>query len=192
MSAVRHGGLLLALLSLPAVAEATDLYRADSFAALASDQTARAVGDLVTIVVFENASASNSATTNTKKNSSISGRITASGLDEGGSLGFGGSSDNAGSIGRSGKMVAQISATVEEVLPNGDLRISGEQELDIGGERSHIRVKGRVRRADISASNAILSSRLADARIEYNGKGFASRGARPGVVTRIFNWLGLL
>jgi flagellar L-ring protein precursor FlgH len=82
--------------------------------------------------------------------------------------------------------------TVEEVLPNGDLRISGEQELDIAGERSHIRLKGRVRRSDISASNAVLSSRIADARIEYNGKGFASRGAKPGIISRVFNFLGLM
>lgn len=184
---------VVVLIAIPGYAHATDIYRPAGFPALASDQTARQVGDIVTILVYENASASNSATLNSHRNNRIDGRITASsGLDEGVGLGLSGSSDNAGSVGRSGKMVAQISATVEEVLPNGDLRIAGDQQLSIGGERTMIRVVGRVRRADILAANAVLSSRIADARIDYNGKGFASRGAKPGIVNRIFNWLGLL
>ena len=53
-------------------------------------------------------------------------------------------------------------------------------------------VRGRVRPDDINGQNAVLSSRIADANIEYDGKGFASRGAKPGIVTQIFSWLGLL
>lgn len=181
------------LIAIAGPAKADDLYRTQRFSALASDHIAGAVGDILTVVVYENASASNSASTNTKKVNSVGGHITTGlSFDENASLGFGGSSDNTGSISRSGKMVAQIGVAVEEVLPNGDLRIFGEQELDVAGERSHIRIKGRVRRADISASNIILSSRIADARIEYNGKGFASRGAKPGIISRIFNFLGLM
>lgn len=173
--------------------QATDLYSPGSWSALASDRTARAVGDLLTIIVYENASASNSATTASKKSNKLDGRIVAgSVIDEAGSLGFGGGSDNAGSTGRSGRMVAQISATVEQVLPNGDLRIAGEQTLNINGERTHIRVKGRVRQADISSANAVLSSRLAEAAIDYDGTGFVTRSGKPGIVARIFNWLGLL
>jgi flagellar L-ring protein precursor FlgH len=183
---------LLGLVSAAPV-DADDLFRPESFPALASDRTAAAIGDLLTVVVYENASASNSASTSTRKNNAVGGQITAgSHLNESASLGFGGSSDNTGSISRSGKMVAQIGVTVAEVLPNGDLMIAGDQELFIAGERSHIRLKGRVRRADISAANIVLSSRIADARIEYNGKGFASRGAKPGIVARVFNFLGLM
>ena len=97
-----------------------------------------------------------------------------------------GGSDSSGSTDRSGQMVAQISATVESVLANGDLQIVGQQELHINGERTNIRVHGRVRAADISSTNTILSSRLADATIDYDGHGFVSRSAKPGIVTRIF------
>jgi flagellar L-ring protein precursor FlgH len=89
-------------------------------------------------------------------------------------------------------MAAQLSASVTEVMPNGDLVIAGWQALNISGERINIRVSGRVRAEDINADNAILSSRLADAKIEYDGKGFASRSAKPGIIQRIFNLFGLL
>lgn len=182
-----------AALALAVPAGADDLYRPDGFSTLAADRTAAASGDLLTVIVYENASASNSASTATKKDNSVGGRIAAGGsLDESASLGFGGKSDNAGSNARSGRMIAQIGATVEEVLPNGDLRIAADQEIAIGGERSHIRLRGRVRRLDISAANTVLSNRITDARIEYDGKGFASNGARPGIISRIFNWLGLM
>jgi len=88
-------------------------------------------------------------------------------------------------------MVAQISAVVDEVLPNGDLRVSGAQELNINRERTFIRVKGRIRAVDVTASNIVLSNRLADATIDYDGSGFLSKSAAPGLVARIFSWLGI-
>jgi len=79
---------------------------------------------------------------------------------------------------------------VDGILPNGDLHVSGAQELNINGDKTNIRIKGRVRLADI-ANNAVLSNRLADATIDYDGSGFVSSSARPGLLTRIINWLGL-
>jgi len=80
---------------------------------------------------------------------------------------------------------------VESVLPNGDFQVAGQQTLVISGERTFIRLRGRVRRADISSGNAIVSTRLADAQIDYDGSGYVSRSGRPGPATRIFSWLGL-
>ena len=188
-----RGWMIVGLLPLAGAANATNLYtRGSSWPALASDRTARQVGDALTIVVYESASATNAASTSSKKNTALSGDVNAAHFDKSAGLQFGGSSQGLGSTGRSGQMVAQISAVVDAVLPNGDLEISGQQELHISGERTHIRVKGRVRPADISAANAVLSSRLADATIDYDGTGFVSRSGKPGLVTRIFNWLGLL
>jgi len=75
---------------------------------------------------------------------------------------------------------------------NGDLRVVGSQVLNLSGEKTVIRVRGRVRAADVSATNAVLSNRLADAEIDYDGKGYVSRSGKPGVLTRVFNWLGLM
>jgi len=179
--------------ALPPIAHASDLYTPGSWPALASDRTASSVGDTLVILVVENASASNSATSASRKNRKIDGSIRAgSTLNESGGIVLGGTSDNQGSTARAGRMVAQISAVVESVLPNGDLRVLGEQNLNINGERTHIRVRGRVRPADISTTNVVLSSRLAEAAIDYDGSGFVSRSGKPGIVTKIFNWLGLL
>jgi len=186
--------LMLGLcLILPAPALAADLYRPNSWSALASDRKAAAPGDILTILIYENASAANSSNTKSAKKSSLDGQISSgTSFAKNGSLSFAGASDNQGSTGRSGQMVAQMSAVVEQVLANGDLEISGAERLNINRERTVIRVRGRVRPTDISADNMVLSSRIADASIDYDGAGFVTRSGRPGLVTRIFNFLGLM
>ena len=191
--AMVHTGIAGLVLAMPIGVAAADLYRHDAWPALTSDRVARHVGDTLTILIYENAVASNSAQNGSKKNSRVAGQISAgSSLDESGQIEFGGNFDGASQTGRAGKMVAQISVTVDELLLNGDLHVSGEQSLKINGERTNIKLRGRVRPADISANNAILSTRLADAAIDYDGTGFVSRGVKPGIVTRIFAFLGLL
>jgi flagellar L-ring protein precursor FlgH len=185
--------LLLVAIVLGAPAHATDLYAPGRWPALASDRRASEKGDILTILVYESSTATNRVGSNSKKNIRLDGRITGgSALDESGSLSIGGGSDNLGTSMRSGQIVAQISAIVEDVAPNGDLLIAGAQQLNINGEKTNIKVRGRVRPADVSAGNVVLSSRLADAAIDYDGRGFVSRSGKPGIVGRIFNWLGLL
>lgn len=174
----------------PALAD--NLYSGGNWSAVATDRRAQQVGDIITIVVYESASASNTAGTNSKKGISLDGSISGGSLNESGGLGLSGSSDAMGGTVRSGKMVAQISGTVETVLPNGDLIIVGQQAMNINGEKTIIKVRGRIRPSDITASNMILSSRIADATIDYDGKGFVSRSAKPGILTKIFNFLGLM
>ncbi len=88
-------------------------------------------------------------------------------------------------------MVAQLSVTIQEVLPNGDYVILGEQKMHVNGESTTIAVRGRIRSADIDSDNTIVSSRIADAQINYDGKGFVSRSAKPGLINRLFSILGL-
>ena len=87
-------------------------------------------------------------------------------------------------------MVAQISVVVDRVLPNGDLHIQGAQHLTVDGAQTFIEVEGRVRPSDISAQNTIPSSRIADAVIDYDGKGQGAR--KTGPVGRVLGWLGRL
>lgn len=187
-AAILSGSCLL----VPA-ASAEDLYRNGSWAALASDQRASQPGDILTVVVLENSDASNTIRNGTDRESRIGGDFgVGDTLNESAGLGLRGGFDGRGTIQRSGRLVAQISVTVNEVLPNGDLRVSGAQSLNVSGEQTYIQLRGRVRPADISSNNSVLSSRLADAAIDYDGRGFASRGARPGMLQRIFNFLGLM
>jgi flagellar L-ring protein precursor FlgH len=174
-------------------ANAADLYHPGEWSALATDRNASRVGDTLTILIYESATATNSASNNSDRSSHFGGQISADTVfNHGGNLSLNSGSDNTGSTDRSGGMVAQISAVVDGVLPNGDLHITGAQALNINGEKTNIKVAGRVRRADISPSNTVLSSRLADAAIDYDGSGFVSRSSQPGLLTRVFNWLGIL
>lgn len=171
---------------------ADDLYSKGEFAALASDRQARGVGDIVTVLIFESATASNTAQNGTDRSTRVAGQIQGGQtFNESGQLSVNGEFDTRGQTARSGRIVAQISVSVIEVLPNGDLKVSGEQMLNINGERTRLKLRGRVRRADIGAGNVVTSTRLADVFIDYDGSGFVSKGAKPGIVNRIFNWLGL-
>jgi flagellar L-ring protein precursor FlgH len=88
-------------------------------------------------------------------------------------------------------VLAQVSVRVVGMASNGDLLVAGEQELLINSDRQHIRIEGRVRRVDIAADNTVQSNRLADARISYLGDGDLAQHQRPGLLARIFLWLGL-
>lgn len=175
----------------PDPAAAQTLYRPGGWSAMASDRLAEKIGDSLTVLIAENASATNSADNGEKRSTRLGGSVGLTNATRRGQLDLNSNFDGAGQAGRSGKMVAQISVIVDEVLPNGDLRVSGEQSLRINGDDTRIRLKGRVRRADITSANTVVSTRLADAMIDYNGSGFVSRSARPGLLSRIFNTIGL-
>ncbi len=184
-----------AALLLAGAAQAEDLYRGSNWASLSGDRKASQPGDILTVVIFQAAEATNSAQNSSRKKTDVGGSfgttIGSGSIDEKASLEFGGGFTGRGEVRRSEKLVTQISLTVREVLPNGDLIVEGEQWMRINGETSRIGVRGRVRPADISPENAVLSSRIGDARISYDGRGFVTRSAKPGVVNRIFSFLGL-
>jgi flagellar L-ring protein FlgH len=185
--------LALSALGLATTALAEDLYRPGSWPALATDRRPGHVGDIVTVVVSENAQASKTVGKGSRKRTSLDGSLTAGATFDKSATGtLGGNYEGEGQSSRSDRVVAQLSATVFELLPNGDLRISGMQRMHVNGEQTIIKVSGRIRRDDISSSNTVPSSRIADAVIEYNGRGFTSRSAKPGVVGKIFNYLGLM
>lgn len=184
--------VIILVLTAPSIALATDLYTPGQWSALASDRQAATIGDSLTVIVYENSLAQNSAQTGSKRAAALSGGIGVDSRSDTGQASLQGQFDSSAQNGRSGKLVAQISVVVDSILPNGDLHVTGQQVLNVSGERTRIRLAGRVRRQDISSANTVLSTRLADAMIDYDGAGFVSRGARPGVVGRIFNWLGLL
>ena len=184
--------LCLMLLQNPApAAQAPSLFSAnapDLF--LYRDVKARNVGDILTIQVIENASATNSATTATQKKGEVSLSAPAiAGLEHGNSaLNFsnilqaaGGLNFNGtGSTTRSGQLQAQISARVVQVLPNGDLRIEGTKVVTINGERQTLTIGGMVRNHDVSPSNVISSTAIANMDVKFDGKGIVADSNKPG------------
>lgn len=164
----------------------------DSYRAVAADRRAYRVGDALTIVVVESARAESRAATDADRRYQIqaSGQDTANAAQVG--LDVNANSDNNGSTARQGRITAQIAATVVAVEPNGQLEVRGEQEILINGEQQRIAVSGRVRAEDITAANAVLSSRLADAKIEFTGDGVVDDAQKHGLVYRLMRWLGVV
>jgi flagellar L-ring protein precursor FlgH len=183
-------GALLALATLAATAQS--LYDEKSFRPLTADNKAFRIGDVVTVQVVENAAASAKADTGTRRTNNVSAQLNRPKLGPVNvGVGVSGDFDGGGSTARAGNLLAQLSVTVREVLPNGDLRVSGEQLLLINDEHQRIVLEGRVRPQDISDANVVLSSRLADANITYVGQGDLADRQRPAWWRKVFDWLGL-
>lgn len=170
---------------------AENLYKGGPFPAIASDIKAAAIGDAVTIVIYENASASNRVTNRSSKQTQLQGGLNAGPIDERGSLDFGGGFTGTGEVSRSEQLVARITAQVTGIAPNGDMLIEGQHNMLINGENRNIRIRGRIRPVDIMSDNSVISSRIAGAEINFDGKGFVSRSAKPGLINRIFSFLGI-
>ncbi|MEZ0604626.1 flagellar basal body L-ring protein FlgH [Paraburkholderia sp. IW21] len=190
--ALFHTALLLAALGAALPGRCANLFDANSYQSLTADRRASKPGDIVTILVYENSSASNTADTSTNTNFGLNGSVST--LYAGNNrlqLGTGDTYGGRGQIQRTGRLLAQISATVADVAPNGDLIVAGDQNIDVNGEKTKIHLKGRVRPVDLAQNNTVQSSRLADAQIDYTGDGFITDRSRPGLIPRLFAWLGL-
>ncbi|MBY8825549.1 flagellar basal body L-ring protein FlgH [Sphingomonas colocasiae] len=177
------------IVSGPAFAE--DLYKHGVTQSLGTDRRATAVGDLLTVVIVQAAESSSTMLNGSRKSSALNGRFAAGSINERAELALGGSYDGRGEVRRSEKFVTQMSASIVQVLPNGDLMIDGSQRMKINGEETLVEVRGRIRPADIDGEDRVASNRIADAQINYNGKGFVSRSAKPGLIQRLFSFLGL-
>lgn len=158
------------------------------------DRIARDVGDILTIEIQDNTTASVTANTNTK--AEYAAELNAGGT---GALDFipllsgsGGSKSEHkgnGNTARQGNLRGSITVKIVEVYPNGNLRIEGQKEVIINGERQLTILSGVIRAEDITPRNTISSDLLADASITYKGKGILANAERPGFFTRIFDWL---
>ncbi|MCP4718400.1 MAG: flagellar basal body L-ring protein FlgH [Desulfobacteraceae bacterium] len=88
---------------------------------------------------------------------------------------------------RSGQVTASIAARVTEVLPNGNLSLFGRRAMKVDNEVQYIVVSGIIRPQDISPTNRVQSTYLADSRIEYYGKGALADKQKPGWGTRLID-----
>jgi len=172
-------------------ANAVSLYQENSYRPLNADSKAFRVGDILTVQVFENSSATTTADTGTRRkigqtaSASLTGNTPLqAGVDVAGDF------DGGGKTQRTNRVLATVSVTVKEVLPNGELKVAGEQMLTVNDEPQTVTLEGRVRPTDITSDNVVLSTRLADAKISYLGDGaIAERNRRPR--WRVFlDWLG--
>lgn len=157
-----------------------------------ADRRAQAVGDILTIVISENFSANRSGSTkNGKKSSgeasagvgSFLGWITAHNYDMNDSF------SSSGSIKNTNTVNARMTATVTAVQPNGNLVIKGTQSIKQNNDEQIISLVGTIRPDDITTSNTVASSAMADAQIFVNGKGPLAQKQKQGILSSIFDFL---
>lgn len=189
---LRAGMLALACAcALPVPALCESLYREDTYRPLTGDNKAFRVGDAITVQVFESSSASTSTDTNTQRKNSVNASVTTlPSRQRGFGVAVGSDFDGGGTTQRANRLLATLTVTVRETLPNGELRISGEQLLKVNEELHRVNLEGRVRPQDISDGNVVLSTRLADARITYVGDGDLSERQKRGLWRSVMDWLG--
>lgn len=169
--------------------ETGSLFYGDTYQSLVEDHRARFLGDTVTVLIYESASATSKAGTDTEKNSDISVRASDKENTAGGEFSGSSSFDGGGIERRSGEVIAKISATIEAIHENGDYFIRGQQVISMNNESQFIYVEGRVRSEDISTENTVLSTRLAESSIRFQGDGLLSRKESPGLISRALEWL---
>lgn len=191
MNKLREGIAVLACAT-STLCAAQSLFDEERFQSFTADRRALRVGDALTVLVFETSSASQSADTVTEKGGGLNVGVGVNSRSYGAKLSTGEDFSGKGRVQRSGRLAAQITVNVSEVLGNGDLRVSGQQQIVVNGDKQLLQLSGRVRPTDINEGNTVVSTRLAEAEISYVGDGILAEKQRQGVLTRLFSWLGLL
>ena len=171
------------------------IYREGPGLRLYTDRKAREVGDIVTISLSERTQASTRANTAITKesNNSMSGTVLGAPVTVGGNDILDNSLTNTrdfagdGNSTQSNQITGTLTAQVVQKLPNGNLVIQGSKELTLNQGNELIQVQGIIRSADIGPDNTIASTRVADARIVYGGRGPIARSNAMGWLDRFFN-----
>ena len=172
------------------------LFRPYMANSLYSDVTARRVCDIITVTLSENTAASKTADTTTAKSTGVDVQpITGLGGDtinlgsQSIQFGLNSSNDFTGNAqaNQSNSLSGAISVTVVDVMPNQNLVIRGEKWLTLNQGDEYIRLTGIIRPADISPENEIVSTKIANARIQYSGTGSFARAQEKGWLTRFFS-----
>jgi flagellar L-ring protein precursor FlgH len=181
----------------PSAAQANGaIYQAGYDVALFENAVARRVGDTLTIRLNESTNASKSSSTTTKKSTAIdmpgpiiAGRpVTINGTEVlAASVDNNAEFDGEGDSSQSNRLEGDITVTVAQRLPNGNLLVRGQKWIAINQGKEYVRIQGIVRPIDIDPDNSISSLKVADAMIAYGGKGALADANTPGVLSRFFN-----
>lgn len=168
---------------------------------LISDHTASGIGDIVTIIIEEESSASHDVKTSTKKDTGAEALITTLFFPsqeffkddkENPTWKWDSTSDysGAGSVESKGKIEAKLTARVIDVFPNGNLLIEGSRTIQVDESKLKVILTGTIRPQDIQTDNTIKSTYIADAKIEYQQEGLGNMN-KFGILTRLWNWLNI-
>jgi flagellar L-ring protein precursor FlgH len=168
------------------------IYSAATYQPLFEDHRARRVGDTLTIVINEKINASKKASTTADRKGTAALDVANVNLGSYQIKGGGVSGTSKGEFAGGGDSASNnvftgtITVTVIDVLPNGNLIVSGEKQIGINQGSEFVRVSGIVNPFFIFAGNTISSTQVADARLEYRGTGYIDEAQTMGWLSRAF------
>jgi flagellar L-ring protein precursor FlgH len=164
------------------------------YSGLVTGTRARALGDMVTIILTENTTTTKSTQGRTSREGSV--RITppASGpLDflnpEALKAAAEGSFTGEGNAAQRSRLNGAVAVTIAAIYPNGTAEVVGEKQMMFSQGYEWVQFAGRIRLIDIDSDNRLASSLVANARIIYSGKGAVQQASRPGWLSRFFNFI---
>lgn len=162
------------------------------YSGLVTGTRARALGDMVTIRLIENTTTSKSTAGQTQRSGSFGITPPTSGpldflnpnaLNASGE----GSFNGGGTAAQQSQLNGTVAVTIAAIYPNGTAEVVGEKQMSLSQGDEWVQFAGRIRLVDIDADNTLPSSRVANARVIYTGKGAVQQASRPGWLSRFFN-----
>jgi flagellar L-ring protein precursor FlgH len=171
------------------------IYQAGYDVRLFEDHTAKRIGDILTVKLDEKTQAKKKADLDVEKENSVSATAPVLmgidpsiifGKDLSATLASKYDFEGEGEANQSNSLTGDITVTVVDVFPNGNLKIRGEKRVTLNDGNEYIRLSGIVRPIDIDASNVILSTKVADATIMYTGDGSVANSSKMGWFASFF------
>ena len=191
---------LLLGLTLPISLSAKSIWADGRSGSLFSDPRASGIGDLITVLVDESTSLTSSQQTSREKSSNIANEVkqflfspiaskfgTKKGELPKTEISTSSGSEGGGLVTNRQTLRSRASVIVVDVLPNGNFIIEGVRAVSFSGQQYYGKLRGIVRPYDVSRTNTILSSSIADARIEYVSQGSLSNAEKEGWLSRTLN-----
>lgn len=169
------------------------IFQGASYRPLFEDHRARLVGDTITVLIVEKVAASQQSTSSIDKTGKVDASVTALPFFSANSFNRAsatGQSNNAfegkGTTASANTFSGAITATVTEVLPNGQLVVTGEKQIGVNGHVDVLRFSGQVDPRTIQSNNSVASAQIANVRIEQRGKGAQAEAQEIGWLSRFF------
>ncbi|MFU7529358.1 flagellar basal body L-ring protein FlgH [Qipengyuania sp. ASV99] len=162
------------------------------YSGLVVGNRARALGDMVTILLVESTSTSKSTSSATERSGSFGilpptagplDFLNPNALNASGE----GSFNGGGTAAQQSQLRGTVAVTIAAIYPNGTAEVVGEKQMALSQGDEWVQFAGRIRLVDIDSENTLASSRVANARVIYTGKGSVQQASRPGWLSHFFN-----
>jgi flagellar L-ring protein FlgH len=193
---------VLGLACAAVAAPAASLWPENTHRGMLADRRASRVGDILTVVVSEVATATSAQTKSSTRDSTLEDTINqfifppaATGLlSHNGAMPLSSATSQStysggGQINNSQSLIARAAVLVTDVLPNGILVIEGARQVTFSGETQYVVLHGLVRPDDVSSANTVLSSNVADARVEFLSEGSLTEAQKRGWLSKLYEKL---